>query len=260
MDQTHKDIFSESYDTPLSPSRVRTGVQQTEQPAYDRRRFDIMYLDRAGHVCEQSLMAAAHPAFEQAFSVLKQGSLVQSEHGIVAVEQVYPGDRLRLSNGAYEVVQWRGSLGLDPQVLAANAPISELTRITGDAFGFNRPSTDLVLGHGARILHRAGGIRRVSGNDSAFIPASDFVDGNNLLALRPATPVTMYQFGFHGQRGLDVNGVAVETLHPGTAFNLGLRGDSLRAFLALFPHKSSFEDFGLLHVPRLRLRDLDLLT
>ena len=141
----------------------------------------------------------------------------------------------------------------------ANAPTAELTRITSDALGYNRPSPDLVLGYGARILHRAASIRRVSGNDTAFIPAADFVDGNNLIALRPTTQVTLYQFGFHGQRSLEVNGVPVETLHPGTAFNLGLRGDSLRAFLALFPHKSSFEDFGLLHVPRLRLRDLDLM-
>ena len=259
MDQPRNSIFSESYNTPPAQARTHTHNDQPEAARLDRRKFDILFLDRAGHVCEQSLMAACHPAFEQAFNVLKQGSLVQSEHGIVAVEQVYPGDRLRLSNGAYEVVQWRGSLTINPQTIAANDPMAELTRITGDAFGFNKPSTDLVLGHGARILHRAAGIRKVSGNDTAFIPASDFVDGNHLIALRPNMQITMYQFGFHGQRGLDVNGVAVETLHPGTAFNLGLRGDSLRAFLALFPHKSSFEDFGLLNVPRLRLRDLDLL-
>ncbi len=259
MDQSRNSIFSDSYS---SPPTSRPAEHRTDEPAearLSRRKFDILYLDRAGHICEQSLMAAAHPAFEQAFSVLKQGSLVQSERGIIAVEDVYPGDRLRLCNGAYEIVQWRGSLTVNPQEIAANTPTAELTRITGDAFGYNRPSTDLVLGHGARILHRAAGIRKVSGNDTAFIPASDFVDGNNLIALRPAAQVTLYQFGFHGQRGLDVNGVSVETLHPGTAFNLGLRGDSLRAFLALFPHKSSFEDFGLLHIPRLRLRDLDLL-
>lgn len=260
MDQSRNSIFSESYDSPY-PLRQQRRERSAEpsEARLERRKFDILYLDRAGHVCEQSLMAAAHPAFELAFSVLKQGSLVQAEHGIVAIEQVYPGDRLRLIDGSYEVVQWRGSLTINPQETAANTPSAELTRITGDAFGFNCPSTDLVLGHGARLLHRSQGIRRVSGKDSAFIPASDFVDGNNLIALRPTVPVTMYQFGFHGQRALDVNGVAIETLHPGTAFNLGLRGDSLRAFLALFPHKSSFEDFGLLHVPRLRLRDLELL-
>lgn len=232
---------------------------ETFDSTLSKRRYDVLYIDRSGQFRELSLMAARHAAFEQAFSVIKQGALVHSERGLIPVEDVYPGDKLRMSDGSFEAVQWRGSINVKPEEQAANAPTGELTRITSDALGYNRPSPDLVLGHGARILHRAPNIRRVSGSDQAFIPAADFVDGNNLLALRPTSTVTLYQFGFHGQRSLEVNGVTVETLHPGTAFNLGLRGDSLRAFLALFPHKTSFEDFGLLHIPRLRLRDLELL-
>lgn len=253
MDLSQNSIFSKSYSAPAK------GDTDQNDAALTRRKFEVLYLDRTGKLCEQTLVAAAHPAFETAFSVLKQGALVQRDDGIVAVEEVVPGDRLRLSDGSYEMVQWRGALLVNPQQLAANTPTAALTRITGDAFGYNRPSTDLFLGYGARILHRAAGIRRVSGNDAAFIPAADFIDGDNMLSLRPATAFTVYQFGFHGQRGLDVNGITVETLHPGTPFNLGLRGGALHAFLSLFPHKSSFEDFGLLHVPRLRLRDLDLL-
>jgi len=259
MDQSRNSIFSDTYTATPRPAPGAPREDENTPARHSRRRFDVVYLDSAGRLRDQSLLAAAHPAFEQAFSVLKQGALVHSDRGITAVEEVYPGDRLRLSDGSFEVVQWRGCLTVDPHQVAANAPVAELTRITADAFGFNRPSSDLVLGYGARILHRAAGIRKVSGSDAAFVPAADFVDGNHLLALRPAMSFSLYQFGFHGQRSLDVNGIAVETLHPGTAFNLGLRGESLRAFLALFPHKTSFEDFGLLHIPRLRMRDLDLL-
>ena len=136
---------------------------------------------------------------------------------------------------------------------------AKLTRITGDALGYSRPTQDLVLGPSARILHRSSGIRKVTGVDAAFIPATDFVDGNNVLSLEPTTPVSVYQFGFAAQRSLSVNGIEVETLHPGSAFNLGLRGDALREYLSLFPHKRSFEEFGLMNHPRLRMRDLDLL-
>jgi len=244
MDQPHNSIFSDYYTTAPDMRRPQRPVEEPAEARFSRRKFDVLYLDRAQGVCERSLMAAAHPAFERAFSVLKQGALVTSEHGMTAVEQIYPGDRLRLADGRYETVQWRGALTVNPQDIAANSPLAELTRITADAFGYSRPATDLVLGQGARILHRAPGIRKVSGSDVAFIPAADFVDGNNLIALRPTTSVTLYQFGFQGQCALDVNGIAVETLHPGSAFNLGLRADSLRAFLALFPHKTSFEDFG----------------
>ncbi len=223
------------------------------------RKYEIMYLDHDGQLRETRRVARAHSVYEQAFCVLKQGALVHSEQGFVAVEDVVPGDKLRLGDGTVETVEWRGSIVIHPDDAITNGPQPNLTRITADAMGYNRPSPDLVLGYGARILHRAAGIHRVSGSDAAFIPASDFVDGNNVLSLCPASPVTVYQFGFAKQCSLEVNGVEVESLHPGTAFSLGLRGTALRAYLALFPHKRSFEDFGMLECPRLRLRDLDLL-
>lgn len=223
------------------------------------RKYEIMYLNRDGQLRDVSMSARAHSVYEQAFCVLKQGALVTSENGFIGVEDVLPGDKLRLGDGSFETVQWRGSITIQPDRPADSSPQPTLTRFTADAMGYNRPSPDLVLGYGARILHRAASIRRVSGSDAAFIPASDFVDGNNVLSLRPTTPVAVYQFGFAKQQSLEVNGVEVETLHPGTAFNLGLRGAALRAYLALFPHKQSFEDFGMLDCPRLRLRDLELL-
>jgi len=215
-----------------------------------------MYLDHAGQLREKNMLARAHAAFEQAFCVLKYGSIVKTRSGFVSVEDVLPGDTLQLADGTFDTVKWRGSVTLNP---AEDIASDALTRITPDALGFNRPSPDLVLGHGARILHRAAGIKRVSGSDAAFIPAADFVDGDNVLSLRPASQVSMVQFGFNQQRCLMVNGIEVETLHPGSAFNLGLRGSSLRTFMSLFPHKHTFEDFGLMGTPRLRLKDLELL-
>ena len=57
---------------------------------------------------------------------------------------------------------------------------------------------------------------------------------------------------------LYVNGVEIETLHPGPAHMLGLRHDMLSLLMSLFPHKTDFDDFGAMRHPRLRLRDLDL--
>ncbi len=223
------------------------------------RKYEIMHLDRDGNLRESRRMARAHPAYEQAFCVLKQGAMVTTKSGFVPVEDVIPGDQLRLGDGNFETVQWRGSITMVPDNDAIDSSRTSLTRITADAMGFNRPGPDLFLGYAANILHRAAGIRRVSGSDAAFIPASDFVDGNNVLSLSPPQPFAVYQFGFAGQRSLMVNGIEVETLHPGTPFNLGLRGTGLRAYLSFFPHKRTFEDFGLMNCPRLRLRDLDML-
>jgi hypothetical protein len=259
MEQSHSTAFSRTLSQPVSLRTDLPCSQSPQPPQLPMRKYNIMYLDRDGQLSETQRVARAHPAYEHAFCVLKQGALVSTPQGFMAVEDVLPGDKLRLDNGSYETVQWRGSIQMQPETIATNSPGAVLTRIAADAMGYNRPSPDLVLGYGARILHRAAGIRRVSDTDRAFIPAADFVDGNNVLSLRPTAPFNVFQFGFAGQRALMVNGVEVETLHPGTAFNLGIRGPALRAYLGLFPHMRSFEDFGLIDSPRLRLRDLELL-
>ncbi|MFO8125348.1 Hint domain-containing protein [Yoonia sp.] len=249
------DIFSQQIrQTPAQRQHAKTQVSDVAQ-----RRYEVMYLDAHGCFNEFNTIARAHPAFEEAFAALGHNAIVQTQNGYISVEDVMPGDKVRLADGSYETLQWRGRITLGPSSNAANAKQPMMTRITGDALGFTRPSQDLVLGPAARLLHRANGIRKVAGTDAAFMPASDFVDDNNVLSLKPSTPVSVFQFGFAGQRCLLVNGLEVETLHPGSAFNLGLRGDALREYLSLFPHKRGFEDFGMMNYPRLRMRDLELL-
>jgi hypothetical protein len=57
-----------------------------------------------------------------------------------------------------------------------------------------------------------------------------------------------------------VNGVDVETLHPGPAHAIGLRPEHLAMFIDLFPHITRLSDFGSVAAPRLRLSDLELVT
>lgn len=249
------DIFSQQI-------RRKPGVRQPVRPTtgqFAQRKYEIMFLDAGGQFKEFTTIARAHAAFEEAFAALGHSAIVQTRNGLMSVEDIIPGDEIRLADGSYEILQWRGRITLAPPEENTNHPNTMFTRITADAMGYSRPSQDLVLGPSARLLHRASGIRKVTGCEAAFIPASDFVDGNNVLSLRPTTPMSVFQFGFAAQRSLPVNGLEVETLHPGTAFNLGLRGDAMREYLSLFPHKQSFEEFGLMDHPRLRMRDLDLL-
>ncbi|PJI92501.1 Hint domain-containing protein [Yoonia maricola] len=251
------DIYSQQIkQTPAQRQHAKTQSVDVAQ-----RKYEVMYLDAQGRFNEFNTIARAHPAFEDAFAALGHSAIVQTQNGHMSVEDVLPGDEIRLSDGSYEVLQWRGRITLGPTPAGVtNAKQPMMTRITGDALGDSRPAQDLVLGPSARLLHRATGIRKVTGADAAFIPAADFIDGNTVLGLQPAAPVSVFQFGFDTQRSLMVNGLEIETLHPGSAFNLGLRGDALREYLSLFPHKRGFEDFGLMHHPRLRMRDLELLS
>lgn len=244
------DIFSQQ----IRQTPAQRRLAESQQVDVPQRKYEVMYLDAKGRFNEFSTVARAAPAFEDAFAALGHNAIVQTRSGFIAVEDVYPGDEVRLIDGSYETLLWRGRV-----TLGNNTKTADMTRITGDALGFNRPTQDLLLGPAARLLHRAEGIRKVAGTDAAYFRASEFVDGTNILSLTPGTPVSVFQFGFDRHCGIAVNGLEVETLHPGSAFNLGLRGEALREYLSLFPHKSGFEDFGLMQHPRLRMRDLDLL-
>lgn len=248
------DIFSQQIRRPPAARNMAS------TPAYEaaQRKYDIMFLNDEGQFNEFTTVARAHPAFEEAFAAIGHSAIVQTDNGYMSVADVMPGDKLRLTDGSFETLLWRGKITLNPAHQSSSTSPIVLTRITSDAMGDNRPSQDLVLGPSARLLHRSNSIRKITGCQAAFIPAADFVDGNNVLALQPSGPVNVFQFGFAEQRSISVSGIEVETLHPGTAFNLGLRGDAMREYLSLFPHKRSFEEFGLMDHPRLRLRDLDL--
>jgi hypothetical protein len=233
--------------------------QPVGRPQMRNRKYDVAYLTANKKIVEFSRMAPALAAFEDAFGALGHGAILQTKNGPMAVEDVLPGDAIRMVSGQYEKLLWCGTMTISPADYDANPDHGSLIRITADALGLNRPSPDLVLGPTARLLHRAPGVRTLTGRGAAFIPARDFFDGTNLIALRPAAPVRVYQLGFEKHGSLSVNGLEIESLHPGTAFALGLRGDLLNQYLSLFPHKANLDDFGEMKNPRLRMRDLELL-
>jgi hypothetical protein len=136
--------------------------------------------------------------------------------------------------------------------------MGRLTRVAADALGIARPMHDLVLGPHARIANRSSGIARLTGTDAALIPASDYIDGNNVIEITPPSPIPVFHLCFAAHERLVANGVEVESYNPGPAHMLALRPEYMTLFLSCFPHVRQLGDFGLPALPRLRLSDLDL--
>ncbi len=218
------------------------------------RKYDVAVLMPDGEVDVFSRLAPATPSFENSFNAFARGTLFQTARGIVAIEDLWPGDVMRLADGRSEVLAWRGSIDLVPQ-----AERCRLVRFSPEALGYGRPASDLVLGGQARIYHRSPGIRRVTGHEGGLIPAADFVDGVGVIEVTPGSGVQMFHLAFQQHERLLANGVEVESLHPGTAFDLGLRGEMLGHYLSFFPHHTCMADFGQVGAPRLRMSDLELI-
>lgn len=222
------------------------------------RRIEVACLQPDGDTAEFSRLVPAVTAFEEPFAAFTRATLLTTERGVVAVGDLWPGDRVRTVDNGFQTLLWKGRTSLVPEAPGQDPTMGRLTRISADALGIARPMPDLVLGPHARIVHRAGAVRRLTGQDAALIPARDMIDGVAIIELAPAAPVDVFHLAFAGHERIVANGVEVESWHPGPVHNLGLRPDMLTLFLSCFPHVRGPEDFGLPTMPRLRLGDLDL--
>ena len=223
------------------------------------RLVQILSLAREGEIEEQRRLLPALPAFEEAFSAFARGTLFPTDHGQVAVEDLLPGDRIRTVDHGLLPLLWKGSTLIVPNVRSQDPMMGRLTRIAADALGEARPMPDLILGPRGRIVHRAPGLRALTGSDEVLVHAREFVDGVNIVALSPAAPVQTFHLGFEAHVRLAVHGLDCESFHPGKGGPAGLPLETLALFLSCFPHIRTLASFGEPMMPRLGREEAGLL-
>lgn len=216
------------------------------------RRYEASWLTPSGDVDSSTRIAPAIPLFEEAFSALARGSVVMTDAGPVAIEDVQPGMRALTADGRAELVTWVGSMMIYPGASGANSEEqTTLTRITAEAFGHGRPMPDLVLGPRARLCLRDPRLMRAAGVERAFVPARAFLDGVSVIEVTPVAPVTVYHLVLARQGALRVAGLEVESYHPGEGIEGMIEPRMLSLFAAQFPQIARLADFGPLDAPRL---------
>ena len=222
------------------------------------RRYETSWLNGDGHVETATRIAPAIPAFEEAFSAVARGTLIETTKGLVAVEDLAPGMMVLTAEGRIEPITWIGSMTLFPPHAIPGLAPSTLTRITADAFGPARPMPDLILGQSARLFLR-GGRCLMAGHAMAYAPARNMIDGESIVEVTPVAPVAMYNIVLARHGSLRCAGIEVESFHPGKdcAERLGPQLASL--FIAMFPQMTGFGDFGPLAHPRLSSDETDVM-
>ncbi|NVJ94150.1 MAG: Hint domain-containing protein [Marivivens sp.] len=242
-----------SNNLPVSQDRIarKDGRLQRNQPLM--RKYEVAHLTKDGLCHEFQKTAPAHPLFEEAFSAFARGLLFQTENGPIAVEDLWPGDRIRTANGRLRTLMWKGSMMIVPHVASET---TSMIRVGTEALGLHRPSHDTMFGPSARVFHTSPRIRAFNGQDGAFVPLADLVDGDGIIEITPMAPVQVFHLGFATHERLSVAGLEVESYHPGAPHRFPLRGKLLDMFMPLFPHMRDLGDFGMDCQPRLRMADL----
>jgi len=222
------------------------------------RRYEAAWLTPQGDIETSTRLAPATPLFEEAFSALARGSLIQTEFGPVAVEDLQPGTRVLTAEGRSETVTWVGSMMAYPRATTPHPDDQvTLTRITAESLGLGRPMPDLMLGPRARICLRDTRLRAQLGLEAAYVPARAFVDGVGVIELTPVAPVPMFHVVLARHGSLRVAGLEIESYHPGEGIAEMIAPRMLSLFAALFPQMSTLAGFGPLAHPRLTRFEVD---
>ncbi len=213
------------------------------------RRYDVTWMDDAGFMEDFTRVAPAMPIFESGFNALAHGALVSTPRGHVAVEDLVPGMMIDTATGEPARLRWIGSITLVPDAPERGVP-DRLYRVVADSLGFARPAVDLTLGPGARLLDRAPEVCRRLGTEAALVPVTTRVDGEAIIEIAPVSAARVYHLSFDHHHVISVNGIEVESFHPGPDAIYSLSDEMRDQFLALFPHKKSLHEFGRMLWPR----------
>ncbi len=242
---------SRPWTVPGAPTRAATRPAVARVPSDTR--YVVTWLDGAGEVQERTRLGPSDALFTNAFSALARGGIVQTPDGSAAVEDLLPGDRVVTAAGIERLV-WKGSRVIAPQ----NADMA-LFRISADALGPGRPMPDLLLGPAARIVSRRSSIETIVGDRAALIPVSALADGESIIRVRPVSAVQVFHLGFSRHTTFAVNGVEIESVHPG-GVDVAPSPEHRAHFLSMFPHVARMDDFGRLAMHRLQGEHLERLN
>lgn len=187
------------------------------------------------------------PKFNEAFAAFAQGTLLQTETGPMAIEDLQPGQVLATTGEQAEVITWIGSATFAP---SDECDRMTLTRVMADSFGVNRPDSFISLGSAARILKTPPEYRGIEENKQLMTPARTFVDGVNVIEVMPPTPIRLFHIGLQRHASILAGGLEVESYHPGHQPLQDLSQTLRDVFMSMFPHIQQVSDFGPMRFSR----------
>lgn len=205
------------------------------------RNYEVAALRSDGSIFLNQFRAPALPFLDSAFSAFAHGALLATPDGLIAIEDLQPGDFVKTSRGEPAQVTWIGSTTFTPQPGVARTP---LVRIMADSLGPGRPGAFVTVGPSARVLQTPPHLRAYADGEDLLTPANEFVDNVNVIEIYPPTPVRLFHICLTRHAAVDVGGIYLETFHPGSARVQGATLAQRDFLLSMFPRISHITDFG----------------
>ncbi|MCG7518161.1 Hint domain-containing protein [Ruegeria sp. Ofav3-42] len=153
------------------------------------------------------------------------GTLIETEKGMVAVENLRAGDKIPTLDHGIQTLRWIGSQ--TARAAGAFTPVL----IKAGALGNSR---DLLVSPQHRMLVSDWRVELHSGHAEALAPAKQLVNGHDIV-MRPGGLVTYYHLMFDQHELIWAEGCLSESFHPGIQAWNSLEDATRQEILTLFP-------------------------
>lgn len=162
------------------------------------------------------------------------GTLIETEAGPVAVEDLKVGDRVRTRDHGLKPVRWIDSQDIDADLLA-QMPHLRPIRIRAGALGTGLPRRDLCVSPQHRLVVRNAIVARMFDSDEVLVAAKHLLDVDGIETVPEGEGVAYFHFLLDRHEIVLAEGAETETLYTGPQALKTLPAESRREVLALFP-------------------------
>lgn len=162
------------------------------------------------------------------------GTLIETESGLIAVEDLTPGMRVMTLDNGLRPISWIGSSEYGTDKLAAN-PLFQPIRIKAGALGENTPTRDLIVSPQHRILVRSKIAQKMFGCDEVLVAAKQLVLIEGIDVAHDMESVVYYHFLFDRHEIVLAEGAAAESLYTGSEALKSVGRAAQEEIFAIFP-------------------------
>ncbi|WP_170391024.1 Hint domain-containing protein [Ruegeria arenilitoris] len=163
-----------------------------------------------------------------------KGTLIETESGCRAVEELAVGDKVRSSSGELLRIEWIGEKTLQAEALKRNPQLRPVC-IQKGAFGKGLPDRDLYVSPQHRIVVEGWRAELLFGEPKVFAAAVHLVNDQTIRQVNTYNPVTYYHIACCRHAILLSNGLPTESLFLGEMAVMSFDREDAEELRVLFP-------------------------
>ena len=161
------------------------------------------------------------------------GTLIATQNGEVAIEDLTAGDQIALQGGGFATLRWVGYSDADAsgENHESTAPIC----IPAHAFGADMPKRDLYVSPNHRIWLQHGMLELHFATNEVLVAAKHLVGWRGITQATDVPSPRYFHMLFDQHEIVISDGLPTESFHPAAIVTTGFDRETREELLALFP-------------------------